>query len=166
MSVSVRSRWLVATLSIAAVAAACSGAGGSKSITVTDAWVRITTPDVPAVGYLVITNSSSTADAFMDATSPDFKGIELDQTDMPAASSDAMGSMAPSASPDMGGMMGMEPVDSIPVPANGSVSLQPGGYHLMLMDPTRTLAVGDTVQLHLIFRDAGTITVSASVKGV
>jgi copper(I)-binding protein len=160
------------------VAAACSsGSGGATGgISVTDAWVRVTTPDQPAAGYLTITNASADADALTNVSSPAFGSVQLHETVMmsaePAESADAMGSSEPMASMEpaasdgaMGGMMGMQPVTEIPVPANGSVSLEPGGFHIMLMEPTGTLAVGDSVELTLTFRNADPITVTAAVKG-
>ena len=63
-----------------------------------------------------------------------------------------------------GGMMKMQKVDSITVPANGSVELKPGGYHLMVIGLTRALKEGDEVKVNLTF--AGNIekTVSVPVK--
>jgi copper(I)-binding protein len=60
-------------------------------------------------------------------------------------------------------MSAMHPVSSIHIPAGGTVSLAPGGFHLMLMGP-KPLAVGDTVELVLTFEKAGKVTVKAEVK--
>ena len=64
----------------------------------------------------------------------------------------------------MSGMMGMSPVDKIDVPAGQAVKLQPGGYHVMIMNLTADLKAGDTVEITLTFRNAGKVTVKAEVK--
>jgi copper(I)-binding protein len=63
----------------------------------------------------------------------------------------------------MSGMTGMDDVSAIHIPAGGTVTLEPGGFHLMLMSPTG-LQVGQTVDLVLTFENAGTMTVKAEVK--
>ncbi len=50
-------------------------------------------------------------------------------------------------------------VDSVPVPAHGSVAFKPGGYHLMCMKPKPAMKPGATVSVSLEFAD-GTKTVA------
>jgi copper(I)-binding protein len=61
-------------------------------------------------------------------------------------------------------MMGMHPIDGVEIPAGGSVTLEPGGKHLMVMGLTSDLTVGGTLDLDLVFQNAGTIKVSAEIK--
>lgn len=70
----------------------------------------------------------------------------------------------PSEDGDHGGMMEMQEVESIPVPAGETVNLEPGGYHVMLADLVEDLAVGDTVQLTLGFDNGESQIVTADVK--
>jgi copper(I)-binding protein len=63
-----------------------------------------------------------------------------------------------------GGMMTMQPVESIEVPADGSVALEPGGYHVMLLDVKKELVPGDTIEVTLTFERAGEVTVTADVR--
>ena len=44
------------------------------------------------------------------------------------------------------------------------MTLDPGGYHLMLIDLTEDLAPGSTVRLTLTFEDAGPVNVEAEVR--
>jgi len=148
----------LATMLALLVALAACGSGSSTAtgdITVTGAWVRVTTADQPAGGYFVIANASAEADALTSVSSPAFGSVQMHETVMMTAEPGQSGS----------GMMGMQPVSEIAVPADGTVALEPGGYHLMLMQPTGPIAPGDTVELTLTFRNADPIIVSAVVKG-
>ena len=139
------------------VAAACSSggsasnagaaAGSGTAVTVADAWVRPPmSPGLPAAGYLTITGGGA-ADALGSAKSPIAGEVQIHET------------MAGGS-----GMTGMQPVDKIDVPAGATVKLEPGGYHLMLMNVTEMPAVGSTVQLTLTFEGAGDVVVQAEVK--
>ena len=50
------------------------------------------------------------------------------------------------------------------MPAGGSVTLQPGGLHVMLIDMQKELAPGDKISLTLTFEKAGPMTVEAEVR--
>ena len=60
------------------------------------------------------------------------------------------------------GVMQMREIPGgLAIPADGSVSLKPGGYHVMLIDLKKPLKAGETVQLTLNFEKAGKVDVSA-----
>jgi periplasmic copper chaperone A len=75
-------------------------------------------------------------------------------------------SSATKSSQSMSGSMGemMVPVSNISVPANGSVSLSPGGYHIMLEGLKAPLTVDETFVLRLHFVHAGWIDVKVHVE--
>jgi copper(I)-binding protein len=154
-------------LFVAALFGATVMACSSGGISVQDPRVRITVPSGPAAAYMTLVNSSGTEDALVGASSPAYKTVELHETragaSMGGESMAPMGSESPAPSMGDGSMVGMYPVSSIPVPANGSQPLQPGGYHVMLMDPITSPAVGEKVELDLTFQHAGKITVQATV---
>ena len=140
------------------VAACSSGSGAASGApataatpatpTISDAWVRPPMgPDRPAAGYMTIANPGGAADALVSVSSPIATSVEIHET-----------------TPDASGMMAMRPVDSIDIPAGGSATLEPGGYHLMLMGVTQMPAVGETVELTLTFQKAGDVVVQAEVK--
>lgn len=52
------------------------------------------------------------------------------------------------------GVMHMQAVESVELPAGKPVQLKPGGHHVMLMNVARPLAAGDTVPLTLVIEDA------------
>jgi copper(I)-binding protein len=60
--------------------------------------------------------------------------------------------------------MRMRQVASIDVPAGGTVSLEPGGLHIMLIDLREPLKQGETLPLTLTFAKAGKVTVQVPVK--
>jgi copper(I)-binding protein len=62
-----------------------------------------------------------------------------------------------------GEMMKMRQVSQIDIPANGSVELKPGSYHVMLMGLKKGLTAGATEILTLTFSDNSQKTVEASV---
>jgi copper(I)-binding protein len=53
------------------------------------------------------------------------------------------------------GKMGMREVEKIVVPANGSVTLEPAGLHIMLLDLAKPLVAGESYDLTLTFERAG-----------
>jgi hypothetical protein len=133
---------------VAGLLAACSSSGSTGAPTISGAWVR---PPMaagsPAAGYMTIENTSDQADALISASSPVAGSVEIHET-----------------TTDTTGMMGMQPVERIEVPAGGSVTLEPGGYHLMVMGLTQPLEIGSTIELELVFERAGKVVVQADVK--
>lgn len=64
------------------------------------------------------------------------------------------------------GVMKMEHVDAIDLPANGMIEMKPGGTHIMLMGLARPLKEGDEIELTLSLEKAGEVKVKAKVGGV
>jgi copper(I)-binding protein len=60
--------------------------------------------------------------------------------------------------------MGMRKIDSLAIPAGGTVELKPGGYHIMLIDLNRELVAGEKVDITLKFEKAGDVKISAEVR--
>jgi copper(I)-binding protein len=186
MNVSTPAR-LAALLAVVVIAGACgsgsSSASGSSagsvtagSIEISDAWAR-TSPMVSGAGaaYMVIKNTGSEADALLGGSSPAAKSVEVHETylveESPAASM-GMGDMeSPEASMDggmgsgsSGAMMGMRRIESLEIPAGGTVELKPGGYHIMMIELTAPLAAGEKIEITLNFAKAGDVKVTADVK--
>ena len=142
-----------------ALLAGCSGSASSPAspaagITVTDAWARSSSATASAgAAYATITNAGSAADALIGASSPAAATVELHET-VVMGSPDASG----------GGMIGMQPVARVEIPAGGSLQLKPGSYHVMLIGLVKDLKAGDTIDLTLKFERAGAISVKAQVR--
>ena len=60
----------------------------------------------------------------------------------------------------------MQHLDALDVPAGGSVTLAPGGMHLMLVDLTRKLEEGASFPLTFRFQTAGEVTFEVPVLSV
>lgn len=61
------------------------------------------------------------------------------------------------------GMMRMQEVDHIEIPAHSEIVLQPGGLHLMLFNPSVELVADQSVELTLHFADGHSIPVQAQL---
>jgi periplasmic copper chaperone A len=128
---------------------------GDPSIRVDGAWARravMMKPGTPGTGtgtgavYLTLVNSSATPDALLSAATDAAATVEVHESYMEST------------------MAKMRRVARIEVPAGQSVELKPGGYHIMLIDLTRDLTPGQSVQLTLTFQRAGKVPVTASIK--
>jgi hypothetical protein len=65
------------------------------------------------------------------------------------------------------GMMKMRPVtEGIEIPPESTVTLGPGGYHLMFMQLAAPLNAGDAVSGELVFERAGKVEVTFKVLGI
>lgn len=62
-----------------------------------------------------------------------------------------------------GGMMRMEPVESLRVSPGEALHFAPGGYHVMLLAFKEPIAPGDEIDATLTFRRAGQVSVKARV---
>jgi copper(I)-binding protein len=111
-------------------------------------WARPTSPGAPtAAGYLTVTNSGTTPDRLLSASSPMAAGIELHQMSM------------------AGGIMRMRLLkDGLAIPPGATVKLEPGGYHLMMVGPKTTFKIGDHIPAILRFARAGAIKVEFYVE--
>lgn len=122
------------------------GSASSGAIEVSGAWVpEPARPDVGAA-YLSIDNTADSPDALVDVatTASEMAQIHMTETTGSGAST-------------------MREAEEIPVPAGGSAALEPGGYHIMIMDMSEKPAVGDTVTLTLEFDSGTEVEVDAPV---
>ena len=139
---------LVLTACAPATPPATPASAAAAPLTVTDAWASAT-PGGAGVsgGYLTITNPTAQADTLVAVESPRASHVEIHEMSME------------------GNVMRMRRVDSIEAPAGGSVSLAPGGMHLMFMDAPEPFAVGESVPVTLTFIRAGEVEVTLPVRG-
>jgi copper(I)-binding protein len=177
---SLRPRWRAVAVGLAVVAllAACGDDDTDATATtdetsviqVSGAWAR-TSPAVASAGavYMDIANVGSVGDTLRGAAvDPSVAAmVELHETvegDGSMSTTTGMDGDMTTTTGMGGGMMGMQPVDEIPVPAGESVALEPGGYHVMLLDLVEPLEVGTTITLTLTFELFGDVEVAADVR--
>ncbi|WP_418060073.1 copper chaperone PCu(A)C [Pimelobacter simplex] len=117
------------------------------ALTVTDPWVKAAPSGMTAAfGTLV---NEGTSDLTVASASTDVN----EMTELHETVENEDGSMA--MRPKEGGFV---------IPAGGSLTLQPGGDHLMLMGLTKPLEAGTTVTITLTLGDGTTTEVEATVK--
>ena len=61
------------------------------------------------------------------------------------------------------GNMQMRQVNHVSIEANGRISLQPGGYHIMMIGLQHNLVVGESVSYTLVFANGERQTVDAPI---
>jgi copper(I)-binding protein len=59
--------------------------------------------------------------------------------------------------------MAMSQVEAIPIPAQGDAILEPGGYHIMLIDLVDPLTEGEMIEVSLEFETASPQTLMVPV---
>jgi copper(I)-binding protein len=128
---------------------------------VSNVWARESAgaADTGAV-YLTIANTSGTADKLFSASvSQSFaKSASIHET----VTSD--GTTGTTMGAGSSSMMSMKEVASVTIPANGSVTFEPGGYHIMLIGLVAPLKDGQKFDLNLGFLNGGVVKVTATVK--
>ncbi len=137
---------IISTAILALASLVSAAAQPSLDVVVSGAWIRWLPADLPAAGYLILTNRGPVAEMLVGASSPDYKEISLHRIRT------------------VEGMSGMTPVDSVMVAAGSSVDFAAQGYHMMLMHSRRTLHSGDRVPITLRFSTGQSVTASFEVR--
>ncbi|HUN40990.1 MAG TPA: copper chaperone PCu(A)C [Acetobacteraceae bacterium] len=142
-----RRHGLAAASAMLAVLLGAPALAANPALTVSHPWVRFLTPQIPAAGYFTLHNNGTQPAVLTGASSPDCSQLMLHQ------------------SMDKNGMAEMKMVAAIVVPAHGSVTFHPGGYHLMCMSPTSAIAPGRHMPVNLQFKDGLSLSVDFAVYG-
>ena len=130
-------------LALAPIAAATEEAG----VSVRDAWVREAPPGVAMMaGYMVVQNNTSRSQVLVAASSSGFESVTIHRTVV------------------KDGKAGMVHASQVELGRSASLVFAPGGYHLMLMNPKRTLRAGDPVVINLEFRGGLVLPVAYEVR--
>ena len=114
---------------------------------ISGAFTRATLPNAPVgAGYLTIANSGASDDRLVSASSTVAGMTQIHEMKME------------------GDVMKMtELPDGIVIPAGGSVTLKPGGFHIMFMELKQPFTEGATIPVTLTFERAGSIEVELAV---
>lgn len=144
---------LLLLLALAALLAGCAPARPDVSINgIEVSQARLLLPggdamssmDATLAAYMTIKNSSAGADRLTGA-SVDFGSASLHETRIEA------------------NVMKMDAVPGVDIPAGQILELRSGSYHIMVMNLTRALKVGESVNIVLEFEKAGQVSVPVKV---
>lgn len=119
----------------APICTAASLTAVAPSLVLTNPWIRMVLPSLPASGYFTLANQTEQDATLTGASSPGCGMLMLNQT-VRHGDNDAMVGVA-----------------SVKIPAHGSVSFAPGGYHLMCVDAAAGVQPGSKVLVILSFQD-------------
>jgi copper(I)-binding protein len=116
-------------------------------LVLTQGFSRATRPGAPvAGGFLTIANTGSADDRLIGASSAVAGHMEVHEMAM------------------ADGVMRMRELDGgLPIPAGATVTLQPGGFHVMFMELKQPLVEGETVDVTLVFEKAGEVTLPLAI---
>ncbi len=119
-------------------------------LVITQPWSRATPGGAKVgAGYVTIENKGTVPDRLLGGTSDVAGKVEVHEMSM------------------ANGVMTMRPVDDgLTIPPGKTVTLSPGGYHLMLLDLKGPLKQGQSVPVTLTFEKAGAVKLSFDVLGV
>ena len=138
---------LIALLAATAASAADFTAGALK---IGQPWSRATPNGAQvAGGYLAVTNTGTEPDTLTGASIEGAGRAELHSMSME------------------GGVMKMAPVEGgLVIKPGETVTLKPGGYHLMFLDLKGPLKKGQTVKGTVTFAKAGSVPVAFTVESI
>ncbi|WP_233863736.1 copper chaperone PCu(A)C [Paraburkholderia adhaesiva] len=137
---------LICSLGFACATFVPTAQAAGTAITAQNAWVRWLPNNLPAGGYVTLKNEGDRNIDVVDVSSDDYGSVMMHQT------------------VSNGSTKKMMMVDKVTVPAHGSVSFEPGGYHLMLEEAKHKIAPGDTVHVKLHFSDGQALDTPFTVK--
>ena len=135
-----RFRLLTGLAAIFALLGACSSVGAFEIL---DA--RIGAPKGPNAALYFTANGGDEDDRLLGARSTAASEVQIHQT-----------------TNDKDGTVGMRRVEGLDLPAGGTLMLEPGGFHMMLIDVER-VGPGDEVDVTLVWENGGEWTIPAEV---
>ena len=109
-------------------------------------WTRPAAIGGTGAGYLSIANTGKAADALI--------GVETTAAKSAGVHRSAMA----------GEVMTMRPVTALAIAPGQTVTLQPGGDHIMMVGLTRALSQGEKIPVTLVFQKAGRIQIALLVE--
>lgn len=139
-------RLLLLLVVVALTAAACGGDGG---IDIDDAWARSSARMQNAGAVYMTITAGGDGDRLT--------GVSVD-------SSVAMMAELHETQMSDDGTMAMQEVPNMAIPADGELKLEPGSFHIMLMQLAEPLESGAEFPVTLTFENAGEVTVDVEVR--
>lgn len=123
-----------------------AAAQAAQNINIEQCWVRLMPAQVPSAGYFKINNKQEQSIELLAAQTDSFEHTMLHQTY------------------EEEGMTKMKETEGLQIAPQQALSFEPGGYHVMFEQPTHSLAVGDDINLTLLFNHQQKVTTSCRVN--
>lgn len=118
------------------------------ALEISGAFTRATLPGAPVGGgYFTITNTGDEDDRLVEVLGTVSDRVEIHEM---AVVNDVM-------------TMQQLP-DGLPIPAGETVSLAPGGFHLMFMQLNTSFVEGETATVTLVFEKAGSVDLALKIE--
>ncbi len=131
---------------IGCVALTASADGGKLHIQ--DHWIRAAPPTVKVLAaYFALTNKDDTPRKITRVSSPAFERVEIHRSVIM-----------------QGDMAHMAHQKELTIPPNGTVTLKPGGLHLMLIGAIKPLHKGDAIPITLSFQNGEEVIINTPVR--
>lgn len=115
-------------------------------LTVHNAWARPAKQGMTSGAYLSIANGADQPDTLIDITTEAASMAEIHE------------------SYQQNGVSGMRPAGKLAIGPKSTLELMPGGYHIMLMQLDRELALGDTIELTLYFAEHDSLAIKVPIQ--
>ena len=138
----------LALLTIMAAALLGTAHAQPPQVSVGNAWARATPPSA-STGAIYLTLASPAGDRLTGVSSSAAATAQVHEMSMDGAI-----------------MRMRELPDGLALPPGQTITLQPGGYHIMLIGLKAPLKQGDTVVLHLTFAKSAPMDVTAQIAGL
>lgn len=158
-----RSSTTAAALGLVAVGALVAACGGNASTAGTTANVARYATGSGQAGSMHVSGAYIPVPANPNVAAAYFAVKDTGAADtLTGVSSNVTGDVGLHKTVEHGTTGAMVPVATMDVPAGGTLALQPGGFHVMLMHPT-ALTVGEQVSLTLHFTHAAPVSLQVPV---
>ena len=136
-----------ALLCLSALSASQAADVTAQALTLSDAWVRSSVPgQVNGAGYVKIQNKGTQADRLLSATSAAANTVELHTVITE------------------NGVAKMREINGLDVPADKTITMAPGGYHVMFLQIKEPFKEGSVIPVTLKFEKAGEVKVDFVAK--
>jgi len=140
---------LIAMLSIMLFASACEKKSTHTDIMVVKPWISEIIPgSTVTAGYMQIMNHTDKDDVLTGVKADISKFVEIHEMSQ------------------VDGVMRMRRLDSVPVAQGKSVEFKTGGMHIMFIETTKELKIGEKVPVTLVFQNRGDLAVELEVKSI
>ncbi len=117
-----------------------------EKIKIKNAWARPAQRGMMSGAYLTIVNGTDQVDTLI------------------GVSTDAARSAEIHLSVEKNGISEMRPAGNLPIEANSRLKLEPGGYHIMLMQLRHDLSAGDSIAVLLHLSNKDSLSVRIPIK--